>query len=105
LASASITAAFACRSGGASGDSGGGHHGQSVVGCWSLVKVGVQRSNLENKYLINSLIVKSYLFAYSGDEQNHKALPENTKDTIKKNVPKGSFVYLRICFRVKEITA
>jgi hypothetical protein len=42
---------------------------------------------------------------YSGDEQNHEAMPENTKDTIQKNVPEGSFVYLRICFQVKEITA
>ncbi len=29
-------------------DGGGGHHGQSVVSCWSLVKVGAQRTNLDN---------------------------------------------------------
>jgi hypothetical protein len=31
---------------------GGGHHGQSVVGCWSLVNVVAQRSNFDNILLI-----------------------------------------------------
>ncbi len=61
------------------------------------------------KYLIDSLLLLNLIcicvFAYSGNQQNHKAGGKNTKDTIQKNVPKGFFMYLRICSWGKEIKA
>jgi hypothetical protein len=41
-----------------------------------------------------------------GHQQNHEVGQKITEDTVqKKNVPTGSFAYLHVCYRGKEITA
>jgi hypothetical protein len=88
-------------------EGGGGHHGQ--VCCWLLVKVGPQRSNLDNMILNRkSTVVKYYLYLHVcvfGRNKITKRGAKKYRSQSEKNVSKGSFVYLHICTRAKKITA